>query len=175
LATLLLERIRRADNRWLDSLIRTRGGEPSFLKRLTYRQSAKLTLGGDGLGHALIKNISVGMFLLMPLFALLLKVFYRRQRPLYVQHLIFSINLHSFFFLFFSFLMLLAMVLPEDWKIPPGIPVLATWAYWVLALSRFSGQSIKRSLWKGSLLFSGYVGVLAFFATGVVVLSLLFF
>ena len=111
----------------------------------------------------------------MPLFALLLKLFYRRQRPLYVQHLMFSINLHSFFFLFFSFLILLELVLPASREVAPAIPMLILWAYWVLALSRFSGQTIKKSLWKGSLLFAGYTGILVLFSVGVVLLSLIFF
>jgi hypothetical protein len=171
----LMERLAKGEQPFTDSLIRARGGEPSFVKRMGFRQAARLKSGPEALLHQLVKSLSAGMFILMPLFALLMKVFYRRQRPLYVQHLMFSIHLHCFFFLFFSFLLLLAYVLPAAWEIPIGIPVVVTWAYWVLALRRFSEQSLKRSLWKGSLLFTGYVGVLLLFTLGILLISLMTF
>ena len=171
----LMERLASADDAYIDSLIRARGGKPDFWQRLALRQTARVNTRQEALRDKLIKNVSLGMFVLMPLFALLLKLFYRRQRPLYVQHLMFSINLHSFFFLFFSFLILLELVLPASREVAPAIPMLILWAYWVLALSRFSGQTIKKSLWKGSLLFAGYTGILVLFSVGVVLLSLIFF
>ncbi len=171
----LLRQIARADNAFIDSLIVARGGKPSFLKRLTYRQTARLNTEQEALSHQLVKNLSVGMFLLMPLFGLLLKLFYRRQRPLYVQHLMFSIHLHSFFFLFFSVLLVIDALLPDTRTIPPAVIAIVTWVYWVLALRRFSGQSYKRTLWKGSLLFAGYIGILLFFTLSVLIVSLMIF
>ncbi len=168
----LLERIADGDTPFLDSLIRARGGQPGFWKRLSIRQTARLSVRQENLSHQLLKNLPLGMFLLMPLFALLLKVFYRRQRPLYVQHLIFSIHLHCFFFLLLGLLLLLAYLPLRGWHVPPGIPVALAWAYWVLALRRFSGQTYRRTLWKGSLLFSGYLGLLILFAGSILVIGM---
>ena len=64
------------------------------------------------------KNLSWVMFLLMPIYALLLQLLYLRRRKYYISHLIFSINTHTqifliltvFFFFFFEprgFLLLL--------------------------------------------------------------------
>ena len=50
----------------------------------------------------LYENIPKMMFFLLPLFALLIKLFYFRQKPLYVETIIFSLHFHSFAFLIFS-------------------------------------------------------------------------
>ncbi len=171
----LMEKIANGSDAFLDSLIRARGDEPTFWKRRAYRQSARLSTKKEVLQHQFVKNLSLGMFFLMPVFALLLKLFYRRQRPLYVQNLIFSINLHSFFFLFLSVLLLISLVLPASIKIPPIVPILAMWVYWVLALRRYSGQTYGRTLWKGSLLFTGYVGILMVVTLGVLAMSVVVF
>lgn len=49
--------------------------------------------------ETLIERFAQGMFLLMPLFAILLKLLYIRTGRYYMQHLIFSIHYHAFVFL----------------------------------------------------------------------------
>ena len=48
------------------------------------------------------QNIPKMMFILLPLFALLIKLFYFRLKPLYVETIIFSLHFHSFAFLVFA-------------------------------------------------------------------------
>jgi len=57
-------------------------------------------------------NIPKMMFLLLPLFALILRVTFWKNRKYYVEHLIYSFHLHCFLFLFIAILMLLHMVIP---------------------------------------------------------------
>ena len=57
--------------------------------------------------------ISWALFLLMPIFAFILKLLYVRRDPLYLDHLIFAFHYHSFLFLFFSVLALGTLV-PTD-------------------------------------------------------------
>jgi len=52
--------------------------------------------------RSVYQNIPKMMFFLLPLFALLIKLFYFRQKPLYVETIIFSLHFHSFAFLVFS-------------------------------------------------------------------------
>jgi Protein of unknown function (DUF3667) len=171
----LMLRLSEGDQRVTDSILRAQSIPPDWLNRLALKRIGRSQIATDeDKAHVAVRNISIGMFLLMPLFALLLKLFYRRQRPLYVQHLIFSVHLHSFFFVIFSLVMLLEYVLPTSWRLMPFV-VGATWVYWVMALHRFSGQTWKRTLWKSALLFSGYVGVLVLFMVGVLIASLLLF
>lgn len=60
------------------------------------------------------KNISLVLFALMPLFALILGMILWRSRLLYVNHLIFSINYHSFIFGLSSVGIILYLILPES-------------------------------------------------------------
>jgi len=60
-----------------------------------------------------LNNASYVLFVLMPFFALILAMTLFRSKKLYVHHLIFSINYHSFIFAFSSVIILLSMVLPE--------------------------------------------------------------
>ncbi|MBS7563355.1 DUF3667 domain-containing protein [Mucilaginibacter sp. Bleaf8] len=63
--------------------------------------------------EALLHNIPKMMFIMLPLFALLLKLAFYKNKKFYVEHLIYSIHLHCFLFLFLAALMLLQMALPE--------------------------------------------------------------
>ena len=73
-------------------------------------------------------------FVLLPAFALLLKLFYVRQRRFYAEHLVFSIHLHSFAFLVIAVAALLLygpLVLAA---------ILGILVHTVLALRRVYGQ-----------------------------------
>jgi hypothetical protein len=56
-------------------------------------------------------NIPKMMFLLLPLFALILKVAFWSNKKFYVEHLIYSFHFHCFQFLFLAFFMLLQLIL----------------------------------------------------------------
>ncbi len=60
------------------------------------------------------QTISYVLFLLMPVFALLLKFLYIRRRVFYIEHLMFSINMHSFMLLVFSMMIILSQILKEN-------------------------------------------------------------
>jgi len=56
------------------------------------------------------------MVLLLPLFALILRVAFWKNRKYYVEHLIFSLHFHCFLFLFLTVFMLLQLIAPASWK-----------------------------------------------------------
>ena len=56
------------------------------------------------------------MFILLPLFALILKVAFWKNRKFYVEHLIYSFHLHCFLFLFLALTFVLAFILPQSWE-----------------------------------------------------------
>ena len=68
---------------------------------------------GAGLAE-LIDNLPLMMFLLLPVYALLLQLFYFKS--FYTQHLVFLLHIHSFMFLVFS----IKLVLPDQ---DPGMIV----------------------------------------------------
>lgn len=95
----------------------------------------------------MIKNTSFMMFLLMPLFGYLLYLFYRSLRRNYVEHLMFSIHIHSFFFILFTVYLALQFFLPDSMDIF-WVVVLITAVYTYLAMLRVYKQSYFKTLFK---------------------------
>jgi hypothetical protein len=60
------------------------------------------------------------MFLLLPIFALILRIAFWSSKKYYVEHLIYSFHLHCFLFLFLAFIFILQMLLPTGWEIVNG-------------------------------------------------------
>jgi hypothetical protein len=84
----------------IDSLMVAKGIERSRLNKYMAYQIARITSGGKTeFNHQLLKGLSYMMFILMPLFGLILFIFYRKQTKYYLDCLIFSIYFHSFIFL----------------------------------------------------------------------------
>jgi len=59
----------------------------------------------------LLKNISYALFILMPLFALILQLLYLRRKRYYIEHLIFTVNMHSFALLLLSLMIGLQFII----------------------------------------------------------------
>ena len=71
-------------------------------------------------------SLSYAMFLMLPIFALLLALTYRRRHLYYGEHLVFALHVHSFWFL----LALVTSLLPDavsDW-LPLGFLAYGFWA-----------------------------------------------
>lgn len=66
-------------------------------------------------------NIPKMMFLMLPLFALILKVTFYRNRKFYVEHLIYAFHLHCFLFIFLAFIMLVELLIPSSWAVSDWI------------------------------------------------------
>ena len=56
------------------------------------------------------------MFLMLPLFALILSITFRKNKKYYVEHFIYSFHLHCFIFIFLAITMLLEMLIPARSK-----------------------------------------------------------
>lgn len=82
------------------------------------------------------------MFVLLPLFALVLKLLYIRRRRYYAEHFIFALHVHAFIFLMFILMLLL------DWA--PIRLALLGWimVYFWLALRRVYRQGVIRTTLK---------------------------
>jgi hypothetical protein len=75
------------------------GSSPSWLKR---RVKEKIGPHGNNvklLSKTLRDNISTMMLFCVPLFALVLKILYFRQRRFYIEHLVYALHIHSFFYI----------------------------------------------------------------------------
>jgi hypothetical protein len=69
---------------------------------------------GASFGRALLENIPLMMFMFLPLMAFLMKFFYPLTGRYYVEHLLFLVHYHSFFYL------LVGMGIVLDWVLIGG-------------------------------------------------------
>lgn len=137
-------------------------GAVARIMRATNR--ADMAREASALVRATVSRIPTAMFLLLPLFALLLKLLYARREWYYAEHVVFALHTHAFAFFVFS-LVLLAYV----WSgASEGMRLGAIQAagvvlplYFLLAQKRVYGQSWPKTLVKASLLGIGYVLLLA--------------
>ncbi|MDE1988045.1 MAG: DUF3667 domain-containing protein [Alphaproteobacteria bacterium] len=109
------------------------------------RTNRELATNPAALTGALTAWIPRALFLLLPLFALVLAAFYwRRRRQFYlVDHLVFSLGFHTFGFVLLLVAAGLAQVLPGALVARLTLAVLGL--YLLLAMRRFYGQSWART------------------------------
>lgn len=119
-----------------------------------------------GFVSALLNAIPKMMFFLLPLFAVMLKLLYRRPQRLYVEHLIFLLHVHAFGFLLLAPLLLVH----PDWLIVTVFLVLPV--YILAALRVVYKQSWPATLGKFSLLGFGYLFLLSLCIVGTMLAAL---
>ena len=123
----------------------------------------------DDLGHlppreafatvfqSFVKQIPKVMFLLLPVYALLLKLLYIRRKRFFVEHFIFALHLHAFMFAIF-----LLAVLARDVPVLPGLLLLWIPIYSLMAMKTVYGQGWFKTGLKWFALGNAYVVALSF-------------
>jgi hypothetical protein len=143
----------------LDSLINIESPESDQLKAMGMKDNAGLfkrrfyTQGlkiykqsGQGIVKSFIDSIPISMFVLLPIFAIILKLFFWR-RGSFAHHLVFSFYFYSFLFTVFTIILLSDLI----WKIPDWatwLVVLSTFFYLFLAIKHFYRQGYFVSFFK---------------------------
>lgn len=174
------------DKEKVDSLITEGAAEPEllkamgmpddagFFKKRFYQQMLKFQKNsGGGILQAFFDSIPIALFILLPIFALILKLFYWRKGT-FAIHLVFS-------FYYFSFLfVVLSLILAANyfWEIPnwvDSLVMLSTFIYLWFAVRHFYKQGIFLSLVKSGLVTFLYLILVIPIAIGVMVLGSFFF
>lgn len=98
-------------------------------------------------------NLAAGMLIMLPVYALLLKLFYPRRKRFYVENLVFSTHLHTFFFLIFMADMLVSVQTGINWldstlDLASSLLSVWLWVYQYLALRRYYQEGRLRTLVK---------------------------
>jgi hypothetical protein len=119
--------------------------------------------GGQIFAKEVVEQIPKIMFLLLPIFALILKLLYVRRKYLFVEHLIFALHIHTLVFL----LVLVAILIPK-WYIISSMALLI-FIQLFRALRRVYQQSIPKTLFKMFLLVNMY-GFALMIASGLLAL-----
>jgi hypothetical protein len=88
------------------------------------------------------------MFVLLPLFAWLLTLFYNRKKYLYADHAIFSIHFHTFFFLLLFIIDIGAKILPAVFQALNNQAILIGLVYMIIALRKTYQESLIKSVLK---------------------------
>ncbi len=93
---------------------------PERLKRVCEKTQID---GGRALVDKILDNIPTALIVLLPLMAFVLKALYPLSRRYYVEHLLFFVHFHAFFFLILT-LQILLMRLSTLLHIPEAVPIL---------------------------------------------------
>lgn len=111
-------------------------------------------------------NLGSAMFVLLPGFALWLKLAYRNRHLRYTEHLVFALHVHAFWFV------ALLLTLPGWWPMTTlallGVPV-----YTLLAMKRVYGGRLWPRLLRAGLVTTLYGTTLILALVGVTVITLL--
>lgn len=105
-----------------------------------------------GLFTAAVGHLPKVVFLVLPLFAVLLKALYLRRRRMYVEHFVFALHVHSFAFLLGTVLLFTRGLHP--WVLPAAVG--AGLLYLFAALKTVYGQGVVRTVLKFAALLFGY-------------------
>lgn len=144
----------------LSRLVEMRYPEGSALTKFIVKQTIKNRLKGSvSLDENMNKTIPKLVFILIPFFALFLKIIYRRKGIVYLDHLIFSLHFQSFFFLFYTLKVIVARL---TWWFNPLFALLLL-TYLFFAMHRVYKQRFLAGLGSFSLLVAGSLLMMALF------------
>lgn len=113
-------------------------------KRADLQKNIRMLRSPEATMAKILKYISYAFFLLLPLFALILKLIYIRRKRNYMRHLVFSIHIHSFIFLVMTSIIGLYLLFDESISTVSGILFLSIPIYIIIALKKFYGQSVGK-------------------------------
>ena len=142
-----------------------------FLARMALNSIVDLMHDPDAFFERIIGNLSIAMFFLLPVYALMLAVLYWRQKRYYIEHLVFGMHVHSFLFIIVTLMLIASITLMgatgQGWI--QGILGLMVVAYPIIALRRFYGNGWFVTLFKAFVL-----GILYFMIVGPLTTIVLF-
>lgn len=143
------------------------------------RNIARIQEDPNQLKDAVLSALPSTLFVLMPLFALLLKITLVFKRRLYMEHLIVALHSHAFLFAALFLLVVFGQLADSAWRwlaVPAGWleVAVALWMplYLLLMQKRVYGQSWLLTLWNYAWLGWWYVILLSLGITATLLVSL---
>ena len=145
-----------------------------FTSRVYYQLLKLYEQRAGGILKTLYDTIPIAMFIMLPLFAILLKIFYW-SRGTFAHHMVFSFYFFTFLFTTFCVLILVNKV----WDIPLGLEILV-WVsflvYLMIALRNFYKSSWVGAFFKsGTIAFFYSLFILPIAAAGVIFVSFMLY
>lgn len=133
--------------------------------------------GQEEVVRFILKNLSIIMFLLIPISGLILQLFFRKNQMKYVEHLIMTVHMHSFSFLLLGLVYFLSVLIPNESiaSIIRGLSIIILMVYFFKALKRVYQRSWFSTIIRGILINVFYFFIsLIFFLLEVLASFLLF-
>ena len=132
---------------------------PGFFQQVIDKRTIEVRQKGQGevlseISETVNHNLPKIMFVLLPIFALLLKLLYIRRRVYFVDHAVFSLHFHAFAFILFLLAFLLTLIFKK--LSLGGWIVLILLLYLFFALRKVHKQSVMKTLTKIFLLLISY-------------------
>ena len=137
----------------------------TWFMRLINKQASKAKKDKETFGQSLVQtifdNLPKMMFVLLPVFAVLLKLTYLRSKRLYVEHLIFALHSHAFTFALLTAAVLVPHVGDTQTSVTFAVAVcMILPLYLVAAMRNVYRQGWWKTLFKFVWLSSNYVALL---------------
>ncbi len=143
-----------------------------FWNQVIWKQQIRMLSKGSNFVMYIINNATWMILLLLPFFALFMKLLYVRRGYYYVEHLVFSFHVHAFMFFLLTLQILLAKTLPE-WTIAITFGIIAI--YIIFAMRRFYCQQWWKTLFKFFIANTVYIILLSITAAITIAISFLLF
>lgn len=113
-------------------------------KQAKFREYIKLCRSPEQAVARILEYMSWAFFLLLPIFAVVLKLVYIRRKQNYMRHLVFSIHIHSFVFFVLTLVVGQHLIFKGNIEILTIALILLIPVYFMIALKKFYGQSIGK-------------------------------
>lgn len=136
--------LRQGLNKLAAVLVQKLETETGLKQKAKLREYIRLCRSPEQAVAKILEYMSWAFFLLLPLFALILKLVYVRRKHNYMRHLVFSIHIHSFVFLILTVLVASYMVFKGNLNLLSTILVLSIPVYSIIAMKKFYGQTIGK-------------------------------
>ncbi|WP_347838361.1 DUF3667 domain-containing protein [uncultured Draconibacterium sp.] len=140
--------IRLALNKQADKMQEELQSETDPDKQAELHKNIQLLRSPEATVAKILKYISYAFFLLLPLFALILKLIYIRRKQNYMRHLVFSIHIHAFIFMVLSLVIGLNLLFEVKTGVISSILVFSVPVYIIIAVKKFYGQSLVKVVLK---------------------------
>jgi hypothetical protein len=137
-----------------------------YLLKIAIKQSVKIfqtfAYSSKSIFEYLIKQITPLLLLMIPAYALFLKLLYLRKKRYYVEHLVFNMHINTFIILIFSLALLLFAFFPTEIWIGNILTLVMT-AYIIISMKQFYQQSWIKTIFKA------FIGIIGYFFTLILV------
>lgn len=122
--------------------------EEDLEAKIKLREHIRLCRSPEQAMVKILEYISWAFFLLLPLFAALLKLVYARRKQNYMRHLIFSIHIHAFIYIIMIFIIAMHMSIPGNLGTATSLLIFTVPIYLIIAMKRFYRQGIRKTILK---------------------------